>query len=50
MNIKRVKRPWGGFDAYLLNKKCSVKILNVNAGKRFSLQFHNDREEFLEKC
>ena len=40
------KRPWGGFEQFTINELSTVKILTVKAGKRFSLQFHNDRKEF----
>lgn len=40
------KRPWGEFEKFVDNKKCSVKILTINAGKAFSLQYHKSREEF----
>ena len=40
------ERPWGSFERLVLNEPCSVKFLNVEAGKRFSLQTHAKREEF----
>lgn len=38
-------RPWGSFELFILNKKCSVKILNVKKNKRLSLQYHKKRME-----
>ena len=48
MKIKRVKdkRPWGTFETFIQNKKCTVKILKVLPGKRFSLQYHSNRDEY----
>jgi mannose-6-phosphate isomerase-like protein (cupin superfamily) len=40
------KRPWGKFDQFTHNEISTVKILTVEAGKRLSLQFHKQREEF----
>lgn len=40
------ERPWGSFERFVQNEKCSVKFLEVAAGKRFSLQTHAKREEF----
>lgn len=39
-------RPWGGFERLVENQTATVKILRVDAGKRFSLQTHAEREEF----
>ena len=43
--VKIVKRPWGNFKQFVLNKKCTVKILEINPKQELSLQFHNKREE-----
>lgn len=40
------KRPWGGFEQFTHNEISTVKILTVNPKKRFSLQYHEKREEF----
>lgn len=40
------ERPWGWFEKYNENSKCSVKLIYVKAKKRLSLQYHNSREEF----
>ena len=39
------KRPWGLFKTFAKNKKCTVKILEVNPNQRLSLQKHKKREE-----
>lgn len=43
--MKKVVRPWGNFKQFVLNKKCTVKILEVNPKQKLSLQLHNKREE-----
>ncbi len=43
--MKRVIRPWGNFKQFVLNKKCTVKILSVSPGQRLSLQKHKRRRE-----
>ena len=45
---KRIdKKPWGREDIFALNEKVSVKIINIDKGKRLSLQRHKHRDEFL---
>ena len=49
--MKEVKRPWGNFKQFVLNQKCTVKIIEVNSGEELSLQKHKKRNElwyFLE--
>jgi len=51
--MKIVKRPWGDFKEFAKNKKCTVKILEINPKQELSLQFHNQRAElwyFLDKA
>jgi len=43
--MKEVKRPWGLFREFVLNKKCTVKILELHPYQRLSLQLHKKREE-----
>ena len=43
--MKKVVRPWGNFKQFVLNKKCTVKILEINPKQELSLQLHNKREE-----
>lgn len=43
--MKEVKRPWGNFKQFALNKKCTVKLLTINPGQELSLQAHKKRTE-----
>jgi mannose-6-phosphate isomerase-like protein (cupin superfamily) len=43
--MKEVKRPWGKFKQFVLNKKCTVKIIEINPKQELSLQLHKHREE-----
>ena len=47
MDIYKEERPWGSFTQFTKDKPSSVKILSVNAGESNSLQYHNNRDEFL---
>jgi mannose-6-phosphate isomerase-like protein (cupin superfamily) len=40
------RRPWGRFERFTLNEKCTVKLVYVDGDKRLSLQYHNNRSEF----
>jgi mannose-6-phosphate isomerase-like protein (cupin superfamily) len=40
------KRPWGHFERFTLNERCTVKLVYVDGDKRLSLQYHNNRSEF----
>jgi len=43
--VKIVRRPWGVFKQFALNKKCTVKIIEVKPMEELSLQKHKKREE-----
>ena len=43
--VKIVKRPWGSFKQFVLNKKCTVKIIEVKPNEELSLQKHKKRSE-----
>ncbi len=43
--MKEVKRPWGIFKQFVLNKKCTVKILIISPNQELSLQIHKKRGE-----
>ncbi|MBU2576487.1 MAG: mannose-6-phosphate isomerase [Nanoarchaeota archaeon] len=43
--MRGVKRPWGDFKQFVLNEKCTVKILTVNPNQILSLQKHKKRKE-----
>jgi mannose-1-phosphate guanylyltransferase/mannose-1-phosphate guanylyltransferase/mannose-6-phosphate isomerase len=45
-NYAKDVRPWGQFERFTLNEQTTVKIITVNAGEEFSLQTHEDRDEF----
>lgn len=45
MKYKREKRPWGEFELFALNEKCTVKILTIYPNQRLSLQSHRKRSE-----
>jgi len=40
------KRPWGKFEQFAFNERCTVKILTLKKNEELSLQYHNKREEF----
>lgn len=42
----REKRPWGDFIKFVENSPCTVKVITVEKGQSFSLQYHNKRDEF----
>ena len=39
-------RPWGRFEKFVENQKCTVKLLHLNPRSQTSLQFHHKREEW----
>lgn len=43
--MKEVRRPWGLFKQFALNKKCTVKIIEIKPKQELSLQKHKKREE-----
>jgi mannose-1-phosphate guanylyltransferase len=46
MKVHTESRPWGRFEKFNENKRCTVKLMYVNANSRLSLQYHNKRSEF----
>ncbi len=40
-----VKKPWGDFKQFVLNQKCTVKIITVKPRGILSLQKHKKRKE-----
>jgi mannose-6-phosphate isomerase-like protein (cupin superfamily) len=46
MDIKNDKRPWGSFRQFTENEPSTIKLINVDAQHRLSLQYHNKRSEF----
>ena len=43
--MREVKRPWGDFKQFVLNEKCTVKILTIKPNQILSLQKHKKRKE-----
>ncbi len=43
--MEKIRRPWGLFKTFVLNKKCTVKILEIKPKQELSLQKHKKREE-----
>lgn len=41
----RTDKPWGNFIQYVLNDKCTVKVLTCDPGQKLSLQRHRYRDE-----
>lgn len=46
MNPETTKRPWGSFTRFTNNEPSTVKLLYINKGEEFSLQYHTHRQEF----
>ena len=46
MKPETTKRPWGSFTVFTNNEPGTVKILHINKGEEFSLQYHTHRQEF----
>lgn len=40
------QRPWGKFEKFVENKKCTVKLLYLNPYSQTSLQYHKNRDEW----
>ena len=43
--MNSIKKPWGNFETFALNQKCTVKIITVKKNGILSLQKHKFREE-----
>ena len=46
MDLVTTKKPWGSFTRFTNNEPSTVKLLYINKGEEFSLQYHTHREEF----
>jgi mannose-6-phosphate isomerase-like protein (cupin superfamily) len=46
MDSSTTKRPWGSFTRFTNNEPSTVKLLYINKGEEFSLQYHTHRKEF----
>ncbi len=40
------ERPWGKFEKYIDNQKCTVKILYLKPNAQTSVQYHSLRDEW----
>ena len=40
------ERPWGWFEKFVENQKCTIKLLHLNPNSQTSLQYHHKREEW----
>jgi mannose-6-phosphate isomerase-like protein (cupin superfamily) len=45
-SLKHEERPWGSFTEFATNEPVTVKIITVQTGQAFSLQTHQNRDEF----
>ena len=45
-HYEKDERPWGLYERFTLNELSTVKIITVNPHQAFSLQTHENREEF----
>ncbi len=41
-------RPWGKFERFAYNEPCTVKLLYIEPGEELSLQYHQNRDEFIK--
>jgi len=48
LNVYSESGPWGRFEKFHESKRCTVKLICVNAHSRLSLQSHHKRSEFLK--
>ncbi len=46
MDIYVEDRPWGKFEKYVENQKCTVKTLYLKPNSQTSLQYHDKRDEW----
>ncbi|HEY9399305.1 MAG TPA: phosphomannose isomerase type II C-terminal cupin domain [Nitrososphaeraceae archaeon] len=46
MEVYTEQRPWGSFEKFNENERCTVKLLYIKPGSRLSLQYHTKRKEF----
>ena len=46
MDVYVEDRPWGKFEKYIENEKCTVKILYLKPNSKLSLQYHSKRDEW----
>lgn len=47
MNKLIVEKPWGKFEQFTHNQASTVKVLTILPNNELSLQYHNNRIEFI---
>lgn len=45
LTVMKSERPWGRFEQYTHNERCTVKIITVAPGGKLSRQYHTKRDE-----
>ncbi len=45
MSFEYVQKPWGGYQDFMRERSHVVKIMDIEPGKRLSLQRHQHRDE-----
>lgn len=46
IEVYEEERPWGKFEKFIENQKCTVKLLHLKPSAQLSLQYHHKREEW----
>jgi mannose-6-phosphate isomerase len=46
IDVYTEERPWGWFEKFVENQKCTVKLLYLTPNSQTSLQYHHKREEW----
>jgi len=46
VDVYSEERPWGSFERFNENERCTVKLLHIKPFSRLSLQYHTKRREF----
>lgn len=46
IDVYEEERPWGKFEKFIQNQKCTVKLLHLKPNAQLSLQYHHKREEW----
>ena len=46
IEVYEENRPWGKFEKFVENERCTVKLLHLNPHSQTSLQYHHKREEW----
>ncbi|HET6590874.1 MAG: phosphomannose isomerase type II C-terminal cupin domain [Candidatus Nitrosocosmicus sp.] len=46
IDVYEEERPWGRFEKFIENQRCTVKLLHLKPAAQLSLQYHHKREEW----